>query len=214
MKKTFLIFTIIFLSFSKTQAQVTFRPGIQAGVTISKITKTELDLNSKTDFYVGAFGALNLGKIYTLQPELTYSRQGSKGAVDGFYFNTLPDGQSQMVTENRSLDISLQYLSFVTMNKFNITENIYFLAGPFFDFMVGDEVKYDKSNNFFANISKGEDIDFGIIGGVGFSLPKGIAFEARIKKGTRDSFDDANGSATVNSNLVYQIGAAYTFGKK
>ncbi|MEO6175422.1 MAG: outer membrane beta-barrel protein [Flavobacterium circumlabens] len=209
MKKTFLLFAIIFLSFTKTQAQVTFRPGIQAGATISKIEKTELDLKSKTDFYIGGFGALKLGKIYTLQPEITYSRQGSKGSVEGFYY-----GQSQTITEKRSLDISLQYLSFITMNKFNLTENIYLLAGPFVDFMVGDEVKYDKSNNFFAPISKGEDIDFGIIGGVGFSLPKGIAFEARIKKGTRDAFDDVNGSATVNTNLVYQIGAAYTFGKK
>ena len=214
MKKTFLLFAIIFLSFTKTQAQVTFRPGIQAGATISKIEKTELDLKSKTDFYIGGFGALKLGKIYTLQPEITYSRQGSKGSVEGYYFNYSSNGQAQRINEKRSLDISLQYLSFITMNKFNLTENIYLLAGPFVDFMVGDEVKYDKSNNFFANISKGEDIDFGIIGGVGFSLPKGIAFEARIKKGTRDAFDDVNGSATVNTNLVYQIGAAYTFGKK
>lgn len=206
------ILTFAFFSFAKIQAQVTFKPGVQAGVNISKITDS--DLNSKTDFYIGGFGALKLGKIYTLQPEVTYSRQGGKGSVEGFYFNTLPDGQSQMVTENRSLDISLQYLSFITINKLNVSKNIYFLAGPFVDFMVGDEFKYDKSNNFFAPISKGEDIDFGIIGGIGFSLPNGIAFEARIKKGTRDAFDDVTGSANVNTNLVYQFGAAYTFGKK
>lgn len=210
-KSIFAIITLTFFSVIKTQAQVTFKPGIQAGVSISKITDT--DLNSKTDFYIGGFGALKLGKVYTLQPELTYSRQGGKGSVEGFYFNTLPDGQSEMVTENRKLDISVQYLSFITINKFNVSENIYLLAGPFFDFMVGDKFEYDKSNGFFAPISKGEDIDFGIIGGVGFSLPKGIAFEARIKKGTRDAYDDVTGSANVNTNMVYQIGAAYTFGK-
>ncbi|AWK03713.1 hypothetical protein HYN56_05520 [Flavobacterium crocinum] len=210
-KSIFAIITLTFFSFVKTQAQVTFKPGIQAGVNISKITDSDLD--SKTDFYIGGFGALKLGKVYTLQPEITYSRQGGKGSVEGFYFNTLPDGQSEMVTENRNLDISVQYLSFITMNKFNVSENIYFLAGPFIDFMVGDKFKYDKSNAFFAPISKGEDIDFGIIGGVGFSLPKGIALEARIKKGTRDAYDDVTGSANINTNMVYQIGAAYTFGK-
>lgn len=212
MKKTFLILIITFFSLTKIQAQVTFRPGIQAGVNISKITSSGLD--SKTDFYIGGFGALKLSKFYTLQPELTYSRQGAKGSVDGFYFIRLEDGQSQTVNETRDLDLSLQYLSFVTINKFNLTENIYLLAGPFLDFMVGDEFKIDKSNNFIATISKGEDIDFGIIAGAGFSLPKGISFEARIKKGTRDAFDDNTGSANVNTNLVYQIGATYTFGKK
>ncbi|KRB54756.1 outer membrane beta-barrel protein [Flavobacterium sp. Root186] len=211
--KNLTIIALVFFAFVSTQAQVTFRPGIQAGVNISKITGSDLDLNSKTDFYIGAFGALKLGKIYTLQPEITYSRQGAKGSVEGFYPVYYPDGQSGLTYENRDLDISLQYLSFVTMNKFNITENIYFLAGPFADIIVGKEIKYNKSNNFFANVSNAEDIDFGIIGGLGFSLPKGIAFEARIKKGVMDAFDDANGAATTNSNLVFQFGAAYTFGK-
>jgi hypothetical protein len=211
-KKTFLLSIIAILSLTKIHAQVTFRPGIQAGVTISKLTNS--GLNSKTDFYIGGFGALKLSKFYTLQPELIYSRQGGKGTVDGFYYIRLEDGQSQTVYETRSMDISLQYLSFVTINKFNLTENFYIVAGPFLDFMVGNQFKIDKSNGFFAAISKGEDIDFGIIGGVGFSLPKGISFEARIKKGTRDAFDDVTGSGTVNTNLVYQIGATYTFGKK
>jgi hypothetical protein len=211
--KNLAIIVFSLFAFLKMQAQVTFNPGIHAGVNISEITKTDLNLNSKTDFYIGGFGAIKLSKIYTLQPELTYSRQGAKGSAEGFYFNRLPDGQSEMITENRNLDISLRYLCFVTINKFNIIENIYLLAGPYVDFVIGEDVKYDKSDGFFTSVSKGEDIDFGIIGGVGFNLPKGIAFEARIKKGTRDAFDDANGAATINTNLVYQIGAAYTFGK-
>ncbi|MEZ0130174.1 hypothetical protein AB9T88_10605 [Flavobacterium sp. LBUM151] len=70
---------LAFFAFAKTQAQVTFRPGIQAGINISKITDSGLD--SKTDFYIGAFGALKLSKFYTLQPEITYSKQGGKGTA-------------------------------------------------------------------------------------------------------------------------------------
>ncbi|KUJ62598.1 hypothetical protein AR687_07120 [Flavobacteriaceae bacterium CRH] len=211
MKINLAFVVLAFFVITSIQAQVTFKPGIHAGVNISKITDS--DLNAKTDFYIGAFGALKLSKFYTLQPELTYSRQGAKGSVDGYYFIYQENGQAQSIYETRKLDISLDYLSFVTMNKFNLTEDIYLLAGPFFDIMVGDEFKIDKSNNYQIIMSKGEDIDFGIIAGAGYSLPKGISFEVRIKKGTRDAFDDNTGSANVNTNLVYQIGATYTFGK-
>ncbi|MFB9107058.1 porin family protein [Flavobacterium gyeonganense] len=210
-KKNLAFIAFSLFAFLKIQAQVTFKPGIHAGVNLSKISKTDFDVNSKTDFYFGGFGALKLSRFYTLQPEVTYSRQGAKASIEGFYYDRLPDGQSETITENRNVDISLRYLSFVTINKFNITEKVYLLAGPYIDFVIGDEIEYDKSNGFFTSVSKGEDIDFGIIGGAGFNLYKGIALEARIKKGTRDAFDDTNGAASINTNLVYQIGAAYTF---
>ena len=46
--KNLAIVTFVFFAFTKIQSQVTFRPGIQAGVNISKLTATDLD--SKTDF--------------------------------------------------------------------------------------------------------------------------------------------------------------------
>lgn len=207
------IFIIAFFSFfGITQAQVSFKPGIQAGMNFSKLQN--INLGTKTDFYVGAFGALRLSKFYTLQPELVYSRQGGKGKVSGFYYAQVSPTVIDAVYEERDADISLQYISGVTINKFNINKSIYILVGPYFDILVGNNFKIDKKNDFKANISKGEDIDFGIIGGVGFSLPKGISFEGRIKKGTRDAIDDNSGSLNVNTNLVFQLGATYTFGLK
>ncbi|TDE31723.1 PorT family protein [Flavobacterium ranwuense] len=209
-KKGFIIAVFALLGVAQVQAQVTFKPGIQIGLNFSKIQNA--NLSTKTDFYLGAFGALKLSKFYTLQPELVYSRQGGKGKVDGFYYEQVSPFEINTVYEERDADISLQYLSFVTINKFNLYMNFYILVGPCFDILVGNDFKIDENKDFNANVSKGEDIDFGIIGGVGFSLPKGISLEARIKKGTRDVFDDNTGSANVNSNLVYQIGATYIFG--
>ena len=210
MKKTF---TIVFLVvFGISQAQVTLRPGINVGLNISNIQNTNFD--PKEALFIGAFGALKLSKFYTIQEEISYSGQGGKGTIDGFYYDQISPTQINTVYEARNAEISLHYLSFATMNKFNVTKSFYFLVGPFLDILVGSDFKIDLDNNFVANVSKGEDIDLGIIGGLGFSLPKGFSIEGRIKKGVRDVFDDHSGSSIVNTNLVYQIGGTYTFNLK
>ncbi|MBZ4035839.1 porin family protein [Flavobacterium sp. 17A] len=199
-KFTLATIALTFFSFAKTQAQVTFKPGIHAGVNVSKITNT--DLGSKTDFYLGGFGALKLGKVYTLQPELTYSRQGGKGPA------------YMLATQsNQNIDVSLQYISALTINKFNFTPNIYALAGPFADILIADDIKVN-SNNTVRNFSKGEDVDFGVVAGLGYSLKNGIAFEARIKKGFTNAYINYSDESGDGNNLVFQFGAAYTFGKK
>lgn len=209
-----ILICVLLTTFGITHSQVTFKPGIQAGVNISNVQN--MNLGTKKDFYIGAFGALKLSKFYTLQPELTYSRQGANGMISGYYLQT-SQGYTDVIYENRNASISLQYISDVTINKFNIYKGFYVVVGPFFDILVGSDFKYDKKNDFTSNVSKGEDVDFGIIGGLGFSLPKGVSFEARIKKGTRNTIENYTSSGFVsgtNTNLVYQFGATYTFDVK
>ena len=206
---SFFTFIVIF----QVQAQVTFKPGIQAGINISKLTNTNLE--NKIDFYIGGFGALKLSKFYTLQPELTYSKQGAKGnAAIGSksYYN--PTTNSYITTYNEgNVDVSLQYISAITINKFNFNESFYILAGPFFDILIADNFKVDPKENE-RSFTKGGDIDLGIIGGLGYSLKNGVSFEARVKKGLTNSYsNDYTYGGNNNTNLVYQIGAAYTFGK-
>jgi len=212
MKKVFFIVVFAILGVLQSEAQVSFKPGIKAGLNFSKLQDTNLE--NKTDFYIGGFGTIKFSNVYSLQPELIYSRQGGKGTVSGFYYDQVSPTEINTVYEERDADVSLQYLSFVTMNKFNINKSFYILAGPYFDFLVGDDFKIDRKNEYRAEISKGEDIDLGLTGGIGYIFPNGIGFEARIKKGTRDAIDDRNGSATVNINFGYQIGATYTFDLK
>jgi hypothetical protein len=209
--KRILVGTLLIV-FGITHSQVSFKPGIRAGLNFSSIQN--IDLGTKVDYYLGAYGAIKFSKYYTLQPEFGYSRQGGKGKVFGFYYKQVSPTTTETIYEDRNADIGLQYLSFVTINKLNLGKHIYLLAGPYFDFLIGNDFKIDLSNDFRANVSKGEDIDFGIIAGIGFNLPKGISLEARIKKGTRDAMDDYSGSSKVNTNLVYQIGANYSFNLK
>ncbi len=213
MKKTFLLIIITFFSLTKIQAQVTFRPGIHAGINISKFTDSQL--NSKTDFYIGGFGALKISKFYTIQEEITYSRQGAKGTTSMGSTSTYdPQTNSYITTyDSGTVDASLQYLSTVTINKFNFNESFYALVGPFLDLLVANDMKVNpkiKESNF----NKGDDIDLGIVGGLGYNLKNGIAFEARVKKGFTNAYTNYYADATKNNNLVFQFGAAYTFGKK
>jgi hypothetical protein len=207
----FALFSII--GIFQAQAQVTFKPGIQAGINISKLTDS--NLGNKTDFYIGGFGALKLSKFYTLQPELTYSRQGGKGNLS-MGTTTIYDSatNSYIITgyEEANVNASLQYISGVTINKFNFTESVYVLVGPFCDILIANTFEVnpkDKERNF----NKGQDIDLGIIGGLGYSLKNGVSFEARIKKGVTDAFTNYYANGANSTNLVYQIGATYTFGK-
>lgn len=210
--KNLVLIAFAFFAFTKTQAQVTFKPGIQAGVNIAKITNT--DLGNKTDFYIGAFGALKLGRVYTLQPELTYSRQGGKGNANmGTTSTYIPETNSYITTyDSGTVNASLQYISALTINKFNFTQDFYALAGPFADILIADDIKTTPKNKEY-NFNKGDDIDLGIIAGLGYSLKNGIAFEARVKKGFTNAFINYYDESGDSNNLVFQFGAAYTFGK-
>lgn len=210
--KNLVLIAFAFFAFAKTQAQVTFKPGIQAGVNIAKITNT--DLGNKTDFYIGAFGALKLGRVYTLQPELTYSRQGGKGNANmGTTSTYIPETNSYITTyDSGTVNASLQYISALTINKFNFTQDFYALAGPFADILIADDIKTTPKNKEY-NFNKGDDIDLGIIAGLGYSLKNGIAFEARVKKGFTNAFINYYDESGDSNNLVFQFGAAYTFGK-
>lgn len=211
MKKLILFAFIAILG--TINAQVTFKPGMQAGINLAKISNT--NLGQKTDFYIGVFGALKLSKFYTLQPELTYSRQGGKGIMETGFKEVYENGYYTQIPVEGNVDVSLQYISEVTMNKFNINRNIYLLVGPFVDIIVKNKIKAQNTNPGFSNISIDQDIDFGIVGGVGYSLPKGISFEARVKKGINNTILNNFGHLRNKStNLVIQIGVTYTFGKK
>lgn len=200
MKKVIII--LCFLGAIQIYAQVTFKPGIHAGMNISKLSG--IDIPSKTDFFAGAFGEIKFSKKYALQPEITYSRQGAKG--DYTYRPFYSPGT--VIADN--VDISLQYISLSINNKILLYDDLYLLLGEFNDIIVGDEIIIKKSRS----ISKGQDIDYGLFGGFEYSITKEFAVEVRFKKGLADALDDYTGFESKITNQAFQIGASYTFGKK
>lgn len=190
-------------------AQVTFRPGVRAGLNLSTFTDTNLD--TRADFYAGSFVAIKLAKFYTLQPEINYSRQGAKG-TEYYYVNEFDPISARY---RRDVDYSIQYLSFGIMNKFNIIDGFHGTVGPTLDFRVGDNFrKYTAERPY--------DVDFGFNVGLGYTWPMGLAIEARYKLGFVDIFGDnmdnddeyyyeGDHEERARLNSILQIGLSYSF---
>lgn len=197
MKKSILIAFVLFIGLITAQAQLKVSPGVRGGLNFSTLTNIE-DNNSKTDFYLGGFVNIKFNKYFSLQPELSYSRQGDRGRE---YF----DNDSY-----RYVNYELNYITVGAVAKLNFNgSGFHVLAGPSLDFKIDDN--YINSNP--------EGFDLAIVGGVGYTLPNGLTFEARIKQGLIDIYgydgiydDNNNGNYDeVILNQVFQIGISYTF---
>lgn len=190
-----ILFTI--LGIAQTQAQVTFKPGIRAGANFAHFTKGDyyyddnfypnerINFTSKTEFYIGFYGALKLSRFYTLQPGIDYSAQGSSYRIPN---------------NNSNSDLNIDYLSFNLMNKFTFNKfNIH--VGPTLDFAVSKDFRTE--NNF----------DMGFVLGAGFDITPNFGIEGRVKKGIIPVFDNEI-SDSYHTNVVFSIGGTYTFDVK
>ena len=102
MKKVIMA-TLCCIGFATSQAQVTVKPGVRAGLNISSLTNYNAD--SKADFYVGGQVGIQFTKFYTLQPELTYSRQGA--TVNDYFFDDSFDPVISPGSGRRKYDVEL-----------------------------------------------------------------------------------------------------------
>lgn len=164
-----LVLFLVFFGTLQTQAQVTFRPGLRGGGNFTHFTKgndyyyydtdnidsQRGDYSTKTDFYLGFYGALKLSKFYTLQPEINYSAQGSKYKS--------PTNDNGM--------FNVDYLSLGVVNKFTFGDKFNIHFGPTLDFVV------DKNFNTDASV------DMAFVLGAGISITPNFGIEARVKKG-------------------------------
>lgn len=197
MKKITLLAVLCFSGFFAANAQVTFKPGIRAGVNFSKITQTDFD--TKTDFYVGGFGELKLTRFYVLQPEITYSRQG---ASNGSYFDYNTNTEIKL-----NGDIEVNYVSFAVINKFTFNDQFNVHVGPTLDFETD------------SNVRTNSDVDLAFTAGLGYTLPFGLTIEARVKKGIVDVIESdnyyyGNFMEDYNTNFLFQLGLSYSFDVK
>ena len=193
----------LFFAIGNSFAQVTFKPGLRGGLSLSTISETHATY--KADFFIGGFSQISLTKHYALQPEITYSRQGSNNVARNYYEEV---SQIQKV-EYRNL--KLDYLSLTLINKFTFNPGVQVQFGPALDVLLNDNLIIRKEQN-----------DLGFVVGVAYCLSSSITFEARFKQGFFDVLDsdyyynDKNNYyffGDYNTNNNFQIGISYLFGK-
>jgi hypothetical protein len=209
MKKVFFIVFFTISGVLQSEAQVSFRPGIKAGLNISKFTNSEM--SSKKDFYLGGVLNIKFNKIFTLQPELIYSKQGA------FRAEYLVNYDPMVSNQNQKVEYSIDYLSFGAISQFTLGNGFHFVVGPSLDFKVADNF-----NENYADNPIGFDLAF--VGGVGYSFPNGLSLDARFKQGLVDIFGnnfntnyDTNGNGNYDEivlNQLFQLGISYSFDLK
>lgn len=203
MSRKILFFIAVFFTVLNIQAQVTAKPGFRAGFSFSTISEMHADY--KTDFYVGGFTEIKITKVYALQPEINYSRQGSNNVARNYY------DENTQTNKVEYLDLDINYLSLSVVNKFTLPMGVQFQAGPTLDILLNDNLAVRKAQN-----------DLGLVLGVAYALPSGLTFEARFKKGLLDILssdyyqNDSNNYylfGDYNTNINFQLGVSYSFGK-
>lgn len=212
MKKIY--FAIAFLTFTASNAQVSFKPGIKAGYSASTIANIGADYRS--DFYVGAFGLLKLTKVYNMQFEVMYLRQGAMN----FKWTEVQYGNVNTQTF-KTEDIKLNYISLNFINKFNI-EKFNFHAGPGLDIKVSENpynynYDYYYTGNYYDSYpyTSNSSVDLTFNFGLGYQITPNLGFDARMRIGLIEPIDINGGYYFDNANLnkSFLVGLNYTFNK-
>lgn len=145
--------------------------------------------DSRTSFLLGAYAKIMFSDKMGIQPELFYSSLGAKSGSDVLKTN---------------------YLSLPIFFRYNVTENVHFLAGPSFSMLLSAK---DESGGSSADVKdQFNTMDIGVVPGIGVDFGP---FNAGIRYsiGVSNIAKDASSGYTVK-NTAFQIVAGYKlFGK-
>jgi hypothetical protein len=184
MKKLNLVILALFFASIAIHAQG-IGIGIKAGANFADQAVEDIDVNTVTNFHVGAFLNLNLSKNFGITPEVLYTAYGTKW---------------------EDVKVNYDYIAIPVMLRFIPVEILSIEAGPQFSFLtkaevegVGD-VKDQLKNN-----------DFGLGFGAGLHLPIGLMIGTRYILGFTNISDVSDESV---QNRTLQIYAGWTFGAK
>lgn len=208
MKKVILLLTVC--AFGSANAQVSFKPGVKAGYSASTITGYGADY--RNNFYLGAYGNLALGKVYNMQFELMYLRQGADNVQTTSYSYDLGN-----YIQNKPVNVPLDYFSLNLINKFNF-DKFNLQIGPGLDFKVSEEKtpSYIGLDNPYDSkpysIDNNVDLTFNV--GLGYNITDQFGIEARMRQGIiQPIYADASYNADYSANLnrSFMVGVTYTF---
>lgn len=208
MKKVILLLAIC--AFGSASAQVSFKPGVKAGYSSSTITGYGADY--RNNFYLGAYGNLALGKVYNMQFELMYLRQGADNIQTTSY-----SYDSSNYRQNKPVNVPLDYISLNFINKFKFDKfNLH--VGPGLDIKVSEEkipTSPEGSGVYYESpvytVNSDVDLTFNI--GLGYNITDEFGIELRMRQGIIEPIyaNSSNFTSSSHLNRSFMVGATYTF---
>ena len=194
MKKLILTTLLCLLAFNfYAQRMPSF--GVRAGANIANITGDDVDdLSSRTGVYFGFLAEFGMTDLLAIQPELNFSMQGAEYSEEG-----------------EEEKFKLNYLNIPVNLKVNVTDGLYFEAGPQLGFLMSANAEFDDGFESGEEDIKDEikDIDFSGNVGLGYTLDNGLFFNARYNFGLSNINDFEGGEDLKNQNAVISLGIGW-----
>jgi hypothetical protein len=195
----------------RTEMSVTPRFGLKGGVNLATLEidddsqSNPLETNNKTSFNAGVFVNIPLGGTLRFQPEVVYSRQGSK-----IQFQESNAPLPGTTTQNTELD--LHYLNVPLMLQVQTAGGFFVEAGPQIGFLLTAKDEDSDDDNIKDLFKK---TDFGAGLGLGYLSRVGLGLNARYAMGFSNVFAGGPGNDTDEAkykNRVLSFGLVYHFG--
>jgi hypothetical protein len=191
MKKLMAGLIMLIVSVSAVHAQHT-EFGLKIGYNGANFTDAEAnDYKMYSSFHAGGLAHIHLNKTFALQPEILYSGQGTKFAVN-----------------NTDFRYHLSYINVPVLLQFMTTSGFRLETGPQIGFLLSASAKSGSASTDIKSSFKSTDFSWAF--GAGYITPSGFGLDARYNLGLSDISDAA--SSTVK-NSVIQVGVFYQFKK-
>jgi opacity protein-like surface antigen len=202
MKKLLLIAVLAIVGLGTANAQ-DIKFGAKAGINLANGAGDVEEADTKLGLHIGGFAEFMLSEKFAFQPELLYSMQGYKYEYD----LDLGDGTSINVEEK----IKLDYINLPLIFKFYVTEGLAIEAGPQVGFLVSAKAEFEGGGESEEeDIDEGyNSLDYGVNGGLSYTLDMGVMFGARYYYGIADIDDVSDDFDEKNS--VIQVSVGYKF---
>ena len=173
-------------------AQVQFSVGLKAGPNFSKLNVEQSpaeNFKNRAGFHGGAFMLVKISKV-GIQPEVLFSKQGSKFTLDG-----------------NKLSSNFDYINVPIMIKLYTVAGINLQLGPQIGFLAnagGDAISGATSIENTKSLYKKSDLSAAF--GVGWDLPFGLMVEGRYNLGLSKIQDNPDLDATKNQVIQVSLG--------
>lgn len=187
--KTFLLSVWFLSSILFSQGQVGF--GVKAGYNNSTLslagTNFTSNQKSKSGFNAGIFSSIPLFDSFDLQPEVSYSEQGSQS-------------KDSSATDN------FNYLNIPVLFKYQHKTGIFLNTGPQIGFLLNSNYRSEHTSQDLKSVSKSVNFSWTI--GAGYLISTiGLALDVRYNYGLTNA---TTYEIFTSKNRVLQINLLYT----
>lgn len=232
MKKLLIVLTLVTTSFTIAQSDKaqSLTYGIKGGVSFARFNGDisafafKLDPKFFTGFTAGAFVNYMVNDKFSIQPELLFSRKGSKFKqfkLDDF--NLLGEVAANVLNVELDIYAKMDWLEIPILGIYKVDDKFSIYGGPYIGFYLGGkgvaEISVSVLGRDFDQDIVSDDLslpDFGIIFGGTYSLSNNVALEARYSYGFQDIADNVivdflDDDVIVTKNSALQLLLEITF---